>query len=77
GLPVMVWGIIGDTLMVTDDTRSLFLAFALITLAVTVLPLVDLSLNALHSLLRGPSPPLTLVRRAPAPTQLNTPVPGS
>ncbi|MCE9993111.1 copper-exporting P-type ATPase CopA [Enterobacter asburiae] len=36
GIPVMVWGMIGDNMMVTDDNRSLWLAIGLITLAVMV-----------------------------------------
>ncbi|MCI1031199.1 copper-exporting P-type ATPase CopA [Raoultella terrigena] len=36
GVPVMVWGMFGDNMMVTDDNRSLWLAIGLITLAVMV-----------------------------------------
>lgn len=38
GIPVMVWGMIGDNMMVTADNRSLWLVIGLITLAVMVLP---------------------------------------
>ncbi|VDR29296.1 Copper-exporting P-type ATPase A [Raoultella terrigena] len=34
GVPVMVWGMFGDNMMVTDDNRSLWLAIGLVTLAV-------------------------------------------
>ncbi|KYI77318.1 ATPase P, partial [Salmonella enterica subsp. enterica serovar Typhimurium] len=36
GIPVIVWGLFGDILMVTDYKRSLWLAIGLITLAVMV-----------------------------------------
>jgi copper-(or silver)-translocating P-type ATPase len=36
GIPVMVWGMIGDNMMVTDDNRSLWLVIGLVTLAVMV-----------------------------------------
>lgn len=36
GVPVMVWGMIGDNMMVTDDNRTLWLVIGLITLAVMV-----------------------------------------
>ncbi|MGE6983603.1 copper-exporting P-type ATPase CopA [Kluyvera intermedia] len=36
GIPVMVWGMIGDNMMVTDDNRSLWLVIGLATLAVMV-----------------------------------------
>ena len=36
GVPVMVWGMIGDNMMVSDDNRSLWLAIGLATLAVMV-----------------------------------------
>ncbi|WP_370973219.1 copper-exporting P-type ATPase CopA [Enterobacter wuhouensis] len=36
GIPVMVWGMIGDNMMVTDDNRTLWLAIGVITLAVMV-----------------------------------------
>lgn len=36
GIPVMVWGMAGDNMMVTDANRSLWLVIGLITLAVMV-----------------------------------------
>jgi Cu+-exporting ATPase len=36
GIPVMVWGMIGDNMMVTDANRSLWLVIGLITLGVMV-----------------------------------------
>lgn len=36
GVPVMVWGMIGDNMMVSDDNRSLWLVIGLVTLSVMV-----------------------------------------
>lgn len=36
GFPVMVWGMLGDNMMVTDDNRTLWLVIGLVTLAVMV-----------------------------------------
>ena len=36
GVPVMVWGMIGDNMRVSDDNRSLWLVIGLVTLAVMV-----------------------------------------
>lgn len=36
GIPVMVWGMIGENMMVTADNRSLWLTIGLATLAVMV-----------------------------------------
>ncbi|MGX5087058.1 copper-exporting P-type ATPase CopA [Enterobacter cancerogenus] len=36
GIPVMVWGMLGDNMMVTDDNRTLWLVIGLVTLAVMV-----------------------------------------
>ncbi|MGL5701084.1 MAG: HAD-IC family P-type ATPase, partial [Kluyvera sp.] len=36
GIPVMVWGMIGDNMMVSDDNRSLWLVIGFATLAVMV-----------------------------------------
>ncbi|MFZ3389405.1 copper-exporting P-type ATPase CopA [Buttiauxella gaviniae] len=36
GIPVMVWGMFGDNMMVTDDNRSLWLTIGIITLGVMV-----------------------------------------
>ncbi|QXA50821.1 copper-exporting P-type ATPase CopA [Enterobacter cancerogenus] len=36
GVPVMVWGMLGDNMMVTEDNRTLWLVIGLVTLAVMV-----------------------------------------
>ncbi|HKS32441.1 MAG TPA: copper-exporting P-type ATPase CopA [Enterobacteriaceae bacterium] len=36
GIPVMVWGMLGDNMMVTEENRSLWLAIGVLTLAVMV-----------------------------------------
>ncbi|MEH0886289.1 copper-exporting P-type ATPase CopA [Enterobacter sp. UNJFSC 003] len=36
GIPVMVWGMMGDNMMVTDDNRTLWLVIGVITLAVMI-----------------------------------------
>lgn len=36
GVPVMVWGMLGDNMMVTEENRSLWLAIGVLTLAVMV-----------------------------------------
>lgn len=36
GIPVMVWGMIGDNMMVTGDNRTLWLSIGILTLAVMV-----------------------------------------
>jgi Cu+-exporting ATPase len=36
GIPVMVWGMIGDNMMVTDDNRTLWLVIGIITLGVMI-----------------------------------------
>ncbi|MGR5944282.1 copper-exporting P-type ATPase CopA [Enterobacter sp. C4G1] len=36
GIPVMVWGMIGDNMMVTDDNRTLWLVIGVITLGVMI-----------------------------------------
>jgi len=36
GIPVMVWGMLGDNMMVTDENRSLWLAIGVVTLGVMV-----------------------------------------
>lgn len=36
GIPVMVWGMFGDNMMVTDANRSLWLAIGIVTLAVMI-----------------------------------------
>jgi len=37
GIPVMVWGMLGDNMMVTDENRTLWLAIGVVTLGVMVL----------------------------------------
>ncbi|EII2338515.1 copper-exporting P-type ATPase CopA [Salmonella enterica] len=61
GIPVMVWGMIGDNMMVTDDNRSLWLAIGLITLAVMVFAGGHFYRNAWKSLLNGTATMDTLV----------------
>ncbi|MGS9159804.1 cation transporter, partial [Salmonella enterica subsp. enterica serovar Infantis] len=53
GIPVMVWGMIGDNMMVTVDNRSLWLAIGLITLAVMVFAGGHFYRNAWKSMLNG------------------------
>jgi Cu+-exporting ATPase len=36
GIPVMVWGMIGDNMMVTEDNRTLWLGIGIMTLAVMI-----------------------------------------
>ncbi|AUP76943.1 hypothetical protein CWS02_20240 [Enterobacter sp. EA-1] len=36
GVPIMVWGMLGDNMMVTDANRSLWLVIGLVTFAVMV-----------------------------------------
>lgn len=36
GIPVMVWGMLGDNMMVTDDNRTLWLVIGVITLGVMI-----------------------------------------
>ena len=61
GIPVMVWGMIGDNMMVTGDNRSLWLAIGLITLAVMVFAGGHFYRNAWKSLLNGTATMDTLV----------------
>ncbi len=53
GIPVMVWGMIGDNMMVTADNRSLWLVIGLITLAVMVFAGGHFYRSAWKSLLNG------------------------
>jgi Cu+-exporting ATPase len=53
GIPVMVWGMIGDNMMVSDDNRSLWLAIGL-TLAVMVFAGGHFYRNAWKSLKTAP-----------------------
>ncbi|EMD6906319.1 copper-exporting P-type ATPase CopA [Citrobacter freundii] len=61
GIPVMVWGMIGDNMMVSDDNRSLWLAIGLATLAVMVFAGGHFYRNAWKSLMNGTATMDTLV----------------
>ena len=60
GIPVMVWGMIGDNMMVTADNRSLWLVIGLITLAVMVFAGGHFYRSAWKRLLNGAAPMDTL-----------------
>lgn len=61
GIPVMVWGMIGDNMMVTADNRSLWLVIGLITTAVMVFAGGHFYRSAWKSLLNGAATMDTLV----------------
>ncbi|BBV77802.1 copper-exporting P-type ATPase CopA [Raoultella sp. Lac2] len=61
GVPVMVWGMIGDNMMVSDDNRSLWLAIGLATLAVMVFAGGHFYRSAWKSLKNGTATMDTLV----------------
>ncbi|WP_232556168.1 copper-exporting P-type ATPase CopA [Klebsiella variicola] len=61
GVPVMVWGMIGDNMMVSDDNRSLWLAIGLVTLAVMVFAGGHFYRSAWKSLKNGTATMDTLV----------------
>ncbi len=61
GIPVMVWGMIGDNMMLTDANRNLWLAIGLITLAVMVFAGGHFYRSAGKSLLKGVGTMDTLV----------------
>ncbi|EEW1183574.1 copper-exporting P-type ATPase CopA [Escherichia coli] len=61
GIPVMVWGMIGDNMMVTANNRSLWLVIGLITLAVMVFAGGHFYRSAWKSLLNGAATMDTLV----------------
>ena len=61
GVPVMVWGMIGDNMMVSDDNRSLWLVIALVTLAVMVFAGGHFYRSAWKSLKNGTATMDTLV----------------
>ena len=61
GIPVMVWGMIGENMMVTADNRSLWLTIGLATLAVMVSRAVIFYRNAWKSLMNGTATMDTLV----------------
>lgn len=61
GIPVMVWGMIGDNMMVTDANRSLWLVIGLVTLAVMVFAGGHFYSSAWKSLKNGTATMDTLV----------------
>lgn len=61
GVPVMVWGMIGDNMMVSDDNRSLWLVIGLVTLAVIVFAGGHFYRSAWKSLKNGTATMDTLV----------------
>ncbi|MEB4675029.1 copper-exporting P-type ATPase CopA [Enterobacteriaceae bacterium G50] len=61
GIPVMVWGMIGDNMMVTDANRSLWLVIGLVTLAVMVFAGGHFYTSAWKSLKNGTATMDTLV----------------
>lgn len=61
GVPVMVWGMIGDNMMVSDDNRSLWLVIVLVTLAVMVFAGGHFYRSAWKSLKNGTATMDTLV----------------
>ncbi|AXC31494.1 copper-exporting P-type ATPase CopA [Raoultella ornithinolytica] len=61
GVPVMVWGMIGDNMMVSDDNRSLWLVIGLVTLAVMVFAGGHFYRSAWKSLKNGTATMDTLV----------------
>ncbi|MRS15620.1 copper-exporting P-type ATPase CopA [Enterobacteriaceae bacterium RIT691] len=61
GVPVMVWGMIGDNMMVTEANRSLWLAIGLITLGVMVFAGGHFYSSAWKSLKNGTATMDTLV----------------
>lgn len=61
GIPVMIWGMIGDHMMVTQQNRSLWLVIGLVTLAVMVLAGGHFYSNAFKSLRHGSATMDTLV----------------
>lgn len=61
GVPVMVWGMIGDNMMVSDDNRSLWLVIGLVTLAVMVFAGDHFYRSAWKSLKNGTATMDTLV----------------
>ncbi len=61
GVPVMVWGMIGDNMMVSDDNRSLWLVIGLVTLAVMVFAGGHFYRSAWKSLQNGTATMDTLV----------------
>ena len=61
GIPVMVWGMIGDNMMVTGENRSLWLAIGALTLAVMIFAGGHFYTSAWKSLKNGTATMDTLV----------------
>ncbi|MBJ3814631.1 copper-exporting P-type ATPase CopA [Shimwellia pseudoproteus] len=61
GIPVMVWGMIGDNMMLTDHNRSIWLAIGIVTLAVMIIAGGHFYRSALKSLRNGTATMDTLV----------------
>ncbi|WP_110876043.1 copper-exporting P-type ATPase CopA [Franconibacter helveticus] len=61
GIPVMVWGMLGDNMMVTDANRSLWLVIGLLTLAVMIFAGGHFYRSAWKSLRNGAATMDTLV----------------
>ncbi|WP_312559185.1 copper-exporting P-type ATPase CopA [Atlantibacter hermannii] len=61
GIPVMIWGMFGDNMMVTDDNRSLWLGIGLVTLAVMIFAGGHFYRSAWKSLMNGTATMNTLV----------------
>ncbi|WP_313486319.1 copper-exporting P-type ATPase CopA [Atlantibacter hermannii] len=61
GIPVMIWGMFGDNMMVTDDNRSLWLGIGLVTLAVMIFAGGHFYRSAWKSLMNGTATMDTLV----------------
>ncbi|AFJ47911.1 copper-exporting P-type ATPase CopA [Shimwellia blattae] len=61
GVPVMIWGMIGDNMMLTEHNRSLWLTIGIITLAVMVIAGGHFYRSALKSLRNGTATMDTLV----------------
>ncbi|WP_039056160.1 copper-exporting P-type ATPase CopA [Enterobacter sp. Bisph1] len=61
GIPIMVWGMLGDNMMVTDANRSLWLVIGLVTLAVMVFAGGHFYTSAWKSLRNGTATMDTLV----------------
>ena len=61
GVPVMIWGMFGDNMMVTEDNRSLWLAIGVITLGVMIFAGGHFYRSAWKSLMNGTATMDTLV----------------
>ncbi|MEJ8324462.1 copper-exporting P-type ATPase CopA [Kosakonia sacchari] len=61
GVPIMVWGMLGDNMMVTDTNRSLWLVLGVVTLAVMIVAGGHFYTSAWKSLRNGTATMDTLV----------------